>query len=51
MSASTEMITINPNNIEESKKEQVAKKMSEILEIDYEKTFKKVKKEIALLKS
>ncbi len=44
MSASTEMITINPNNIEESKKEQVAKKMSEILEIDYEKTLKKVKR-------
>ena len=38
------MITINPNNIEESKKEQVAKKMSEILEIDYEKTLKKVKR-------
>lgn len=44
MSASSEMITINPNNIPKDKKEIVAKTMSDILEIDYEKTLKKVNK-------
>ena len=42
MSASSEMITINPNNIPKEKKEIVAKKISEVLEIDYEKVLKKV---------
>ncbi len=42
MSASSEMITINPNNIPKEKKEAVAKKISEILEMDYEKILKKV---------
>ena len=42
MSASSEVITINPNNIPEEKKEIVAKKISEVLELDYEKTLKKV---------
>ena len=42
MSASSEMITVNPNNIPKEKKEIVAQKMSEILEMDYEKILKKV---------
>ncbi len=42
MSASSEMITINPNNISKEKKELVARKISEVLEIDYEKILKKV---------
>lgn len=42
MSASSEMITVNPNNISKEKKEIVARKISEILEIDYEKILKKV---------
>ena len=42
MSASSEMITINPNNIPKEKKELVARKISEVLEIDYEKILKKV---------
>lgn len=44
MSASTEMITINPNNIDPNKKEAVAKKMSEVLELEYEKILKKLKR-------
>lgn len=42
MSASSEMITINPNNILKEKKELVARKISEVLELDYEKVLKKV---------
>ena len=42
MSASSEMITINPNNIPKEKKDLVARKISEVLEIDYEKILKKV---------
>ena len=42
MSASSEMITINPNNIPKEKKELVARKISEVLELDYEKVLKKV---------
>ena len=42
MSASSEMITINPNNIPKEKKELVARKISEVLETDYEKILKKV---------
>ena len=42
MSASSEMITINPNNIPKDKKEIVAQTISKILEIDYEKVIKKV---------
>ena len=44
MSASSEMITINPNNIPKDKKESVARTISEILELDYEKILKKVNK-------
>ncbi len=42
MSASSEMITINPNNIPKEKKELVARKISEVLELDYEKVLKKI---------
>lgn len=42
MSASTEMVTVNPSNIPKDKKEMVAKKISEVLELDYEKILKKV---------
>ena len=44
MSASSEMITINPNNIPKEKKKEVAKKISEVLDLDYEKVLKKVNK-------
>ena len=44
MSASSEMVTINPNNISKDKKEIVAKAISQILELDYEKVLKKVNK-------
>ena len=44
MSASSEMITINPNNIPKEKKEAVAKEISNVLEIDYEKVLKKVER-------
>ncbi|MGN1330685.1 MAG: penicillin-binding transpeptidase domain-containing protein [Clostridia bacterium] len=42
MSASTEMVTVNPSNIPKDKKEMVAKKISEVLELDYENVLKKV---------
>ena len=42
MSASSEMITINPNNIPIEKKEAVAREISNVLEIEYDKIIKKV---------
>ena len=44
MSASSQMVTINPNNIDQKIKEQVAKEISSVLEIDYENVLKKVNK-------
>lgn len=44
MSSTVETITVNPVNIKEEEKEIVAKKLSEIFELDYEKILKKVKK-------
>ena len=44
VSATVETVTINPLNIPEEKKEKVAKALSDIFELDYEKTLKKVKK-------
>ena len=44
VSASVETVTVNPVNIPEEQKEKVAKKLSEIFELDYEKTLKKVTK-------
>lgn len=44
VSATVETVTINPVNIAEKDKEKVAKKLSELFELDYEKVVKKVKK-------
>ena len=44
VSSTVETITINPGNIKEEDKEKVARKLSELFELDYEKTLKKVKK-------
>lgn len=44
VSASVETVTIEPKNIKKENKEMVAKKLSEILGIDYEETLKKVNK-------
>ena len=44
VSASVETVTINPVNIKEEDKVNVAKALSDILSVDYEKTLKKVKK-------
>lgn len=43
-SSSVETVTVNPGNISKDMKEQVARKLSEIFELDYEKTLKKVSK-------
>lgn len=48
VSASTETVSIAPTNIKTEDKEKVAKALSEIFELDYEKTLKKVKKRSAL---
>lgn len=44
VSASVESITVNPVNISSEKKEKVARKLSELFELDYEKVLKKVSK-------
>ena len=44
VSSTVETVTINPGNISKENKEKVAKKLSELFELDYEKTLKKVKK-------
>lgn len=44
ISATVETITINPMNIKEQDKEKVARALTNIFELDYEKTLKKVKK-------
>ena len=43
-SSTVETVTVNSTNIPEDKKEIVSKALSEILNVDYEKTLKKVKK-------
>ena len=43
-SSTVETVTVNPGNISKEDKEKVAKKLSEIFEIDYEKVLKKVSK-------
>ena len=43
-SSTVETVTVNPGNIDKESKEKVAKKLSEIFELDYEKTLKKVSK-------
>ena len=44
VSSTVETVTINPTNIKNEDKEKVAKILSEIFELDYEKILKKVKK-------
>ena len=44
VSATVETVTVNPMNIESENKEKVAKALSDIFELDYEKVLKKVKK-------
>lgn len=44
ISSTVETITVNPGNIPKEDKEKVAKKLSEIFEVDYESTLKKVNK-------
>ena len=44
VSSTVYTVTINPTNIEDKDKEVIAKKLSEIFELDYEKILKKVKK-------
>ncbi|MBO4815638.1 MAG: hypothetical protein J5507_01565 [Clostridia bacterium] len=44
ISASVETITVNPGNIKKEDKEKVARVLSEIFGVDYEKTLKKVSK-------
>lgn len=48
VSATVETVTINPLNIPEEKKEKAAKAFSDIFELDYEKTLKKVKKKSSI---
>ena len=44
VSSSVEAVTINPGNIKKENKEKVAKALSDIFELDYEKVLKKVNK-------
>ena len=44
VSSTVYTVTVNPTNIENKDKEKIAKKMSELFDLDYEKTLKKVKK-------
>lgn len=44
VSSTVETVTVNPGNIKKEDKEKVAKKLSELFELDYEKTLKKVNK-------
>ena len=43
-SSTVETVTVNPGNIDKNDKEKVAKKLSDIFELDYEKILKKVSK-------
>ena len=44
VSSTVYTVTVNPTNIENENKEKLAKKMSELFELDYEKVLKKIKK-------
>ena len=44
ISSTVETVTVNPGNIKKEDKEKVAKKLSEIFELDYETVLKKVSK-------
>lgn len=47
-SSSVETITVNPLNISAENKEKVARKLSELFELDYEKVLKKINKKTAI---
>ena len=44
ISSTVETVTVNPGNIENDKKELVAKKLADLFELDYDKVLKKVTK-------
>ena len=44
ISSTVETITVNPGNIPKEDKEKVAKKLTDLFELDYEKTLKKINK-------
>ena len=44
ISSTVETVTVNPGNIEKEDKEKVAKKLSELFELDYDTVLKKVNK-------
>ena len=46
-SSTVEQITVNPNSIKE--KEKVAKELSDLFELDYDKTLKKMKKHVSVV--
>ena len=48
VSSTVETVTINPTQIEEEAKEKVAKKLSELFELNYETVLKKVKKKSSI---
>ena len=48
VSSSVETVTVNPVNISNENKEKVARKLSDIFELDYETVLKKVKKNSAI---
>lgn len=50
-SSSVETVTVNPINISNDKKEIVAKALSELLELDYEKVLKKVKNDKSMIET
>ncbi|MBQ3415438.1 MAG: hypothetical protein IJH39_08880 [Clostridia bacterium] len=48
VSSTVHTVTINPGNINKNDKEKVAKKLSELFNLDYEKTLKKVSKKSSI---
>ena len=48
VSASTETVSVNPTNISANNKQKVARALSEIFDLDYEKTLKKVSKKTSI---
>lgn len=48
VSSTVETVTVNPVNIQEKDKEKVARAFSNIFQLDYEKTLKKVKKKSSI---
>lgn len=48
VSSTVETVTVNPGNIKKNDKEKLAKKLSELFELDYETVLKKVNKRISI---